>query len=437
MTSEFAAFYYTIPGESCAVLQILSFMMHDITDRINPEVNHKLYRKDRMFIYPSNWVHFRVKMKVREQQPFKFNNNRQKVKLSYYFGKYIRGPEQSCWGQYCHIQTKKAKPYFTSTAHGQVIYPHPVQPLHVTTETVSLPAGTNIDASAFRSFEVASFPYISAERSWVVSSIYHINCLKSFQKISNWSRLSSNLLKRICERDTHLKIHLKPTPGQYYVRPPYTVVSVRNRSTLWTLSIGCMQCGLLHNVTNIAKITHETDPKAEMCNSTKEKSRHFLVTSLFDDFFVYSCISLKTTIVFSGQHAVKNLFVGLQMFENTKMTFTPEKVFLDKGLENISIHYTWMSHKTTDHQEYNKKYRLLTYSQEHSWMMAAEECKLRGMTLPHWENERKTSEFVKFALDGHVLPTLALFVGLISKVEGYFWVYKNFKSYGKIQFMLI
>ena len=371
----------------------------------------------------ANWVHFRVKMKANKQQPFEFSHIHQQVELSYYHGKYIQGPEQSCSGHYCHLQGKKAKRYFTFAGHGLVIYPYPVQSLHVTTETVSLPAGTNIDASSFRSFDVASIPYISAERSWVVSSIYHINCSRSFQKICNWSRLSSNLLKRICESDTNLKIRLKPTPGQYYVRPPYTVVNVRNRSTLWTLSIVCMQCGLLHNVASIAKMIHETDPKAQMCNSTKEKSRHFLVTSLFDDFFVDSCVTLKTTIIFTTHHAAKNLSVGLQMFENTKMKFIPYNTFLNKslqqGIENMRIHYTWMSHKTADHQEYNKKYKLLIYSHQHSWIMAAEECKLRGMTLPHLGNERKTNEFVKFVLDGHILPTLALFAGLISKVNSF------------------
>ena len=158
-----------------------------------------------------------------------------------------------------------------------------------------------------------------------------------------------------------------------------------------------------------------------MCNSTKEKSRSFMVTTLFDGAFIRSCITLRTTIAFTRHYPATNIDVGLQMFENTKMKFIPYNTFLNKslqqGIEYMRIHYTWMSHKTADHQEYNKKYKLLIYSHHYSWIMAAEECKLRGMTLPHLENERKTNEFVKFALDAHVLPTLALYVGLITKVS--------------------
>ena len=92
--------------------------------------------------------------------------------------------------------------------------------------------------------------------------------------------------------------------------------------------------------------------------------------------------------------------------------------FLNVISNDTKLVYQWTHDQTSrGNNKYTNDFKqLLFYENKYSWAMAAAQCKEYGMILPHFQNEKSTREFVSFILNEYMLPTYALFIGLVKKV---------------------
>ena len=407
---------------TCINFQLIPNQLQRFTDRVDPLPNHKLHRTDHIYLYP--YIRDQIYLKLLETcNNMIFNNNVLKislfkVSLSYYHGIFLSAPKEICYGLKCYLQKSTVKSFHTSSYHLKVDYPsNAFQPLYINTEVVTHPTEQDMRFFSFEAHNSHFFSSLSESFSWLSSTIFHINCLKYVQDTIDWSGLSLNLMKQICENKNYQssenntwKSMKQSYGGSFYVM--HSPVNDTILSNLWTLKIS-FKDSMTGNISNYGILAFSSNPLQNICNQNLGEKHDATVK-----FFKITCSTLETTVNLNTKllNKQKEFEVGLQKFEDPKVKFYPDMKLI---FDEIKLLCIWNQEKImrVDDVYFKSKFKLLKFAgMKYSWMMAAEKCQEYGITLPHLQNKRKTREFILFILNEYALPIYALFVGLVTKV---------------------
>ena len=375
---------------------------------ITPTLDHQLFREDTAFLFPDpGYVLFPKFVLTR-------------IPFLRYYGRFIVPPKGTCIGCKYHLWNLKMLYHYTDRGYYVVMYPLASQPFYIRTKSVIHATGKKANWQLFSSFDVLEMfgNTIGILYSWLSSTMYHINCSKSTDETFDWFGLNLNVTNEICSPDKYLIL----SNGKitfYVLRIPMLSVEY---SFLKTLKLAIKDDeNMTELLSSYGHLKVVSNPRERMCSKMKRKKfKNFLALFMED---IRTCATLETTVTLVNKllNREKQFEIGLQIFEDARVTLMPTKKLLMIGsTSNLHIYPKWSYHKQRDEYKdnFDKRLRLLNFtSHEFSWTMAAVKCKELGMTLPHLKDEETTRQFVIHVLEKYVLPIYALFIGLIKKVN--------------------
>ena len=385
------------------------------TDRITALPNHRLYRKDTVFLYPTNWNLIQV---------YKHNNSIYfpadvNITLYYYQGGLFYSPVQTCTGNRCYLQKDKVKASCDANFNLKVTFPRPVQGIHVRVDGVAYPTGKEVDERLFSTFE--NVLDMDDSKSWLSSTVYYINCSMSMEEIMDWSQLPTQTILRACVR--YSRKYVIDLRRRMRLRPPNQMAASSGQTHLKTLQVSIHGLeNFTENIYEYGLLVFQSNPTYRMCTKMKLPEHHQRLLMLGA---IKTCASLRTTIPILPSHLTQkgSFRIGYQVFQETQIKFHQTKnLYSLIQSKNIRAHliYKWHSLETSSRswKHYDKNLKLLNFtSREHSWLSAAQMCHKYGMTLSHLMDEKSTNQLVLYLLEKYILPTYALFVGLVRKVS--------------------
>ena len=407
--------------------------MHDVLGHakfkgsIFPLRNHRLYREENVFLYPSfDYIKLTRLSKgiINLILPNRYNN----LKMSYYHGKLLSKLTVHCVRcdkQRSEIEVKRNKYY-----NMEINFPTVSEAMLVTSKAIEYAQGLIFRYNVSASFDFHPEPYGRSvnpykedriwidSKSWVSSTIYHINCSKSVVENSNWSNLATSTISNICELKTKDNFS---SGSRNYLEPPKGLVRF-----LWShFSVPSVRTLLLHieksnpfKGDQFGHIVFQTniDRLCDHRSIEEAKSRH--QHSPHEGFNVSCAVLRSETVLHVKTEKGVNVFqLWYKFFEDSSLFFRP-KLFMNNGTrtneEFIKLKYKWFRNNKIDNwQENNRIYDPHT---KFSWKMAAERCQQDNKILPYFQNRKSALEFAMRILNYVDYPTFATFAGLISKV---------------------
>ena len=441
---------YNVTPNSCTVLQILHHVpaYGRITSRIKIHNHHKLYREDTVFLYPSPM--YRTYLKLQQKFPnVTLTDTYDHVLLSYYHGTLLSMRQRFCGNDI--IQTMSMYPQHTKEYHLVVEYPRAIVPIFVKTRAVEFAYGSDVNVRTFATFNfeagltVPRKSWVLGSQSWVSSTIYHINCELNFSHdTSHWAWNKEKQITEACKTQGSQFYTNTGIPKNVFVlKPPSKTTMDDGTSKVWTLFTSFQNISSFFNnesIQEFGEIELKTHPTQQFCNKTKV-DLIYVMYRLFKNEEVArkpsdTCVYFKST---TSLHWIllkqnKTLVLGYRIFQDTSLKFQIKpslKQLISDMSPSTFISYNWKPNKYSwrIHHTLTKTIKIHNFSKEYSWSMAAYKCKRQGMLLPHMKNEKSTLELVLFLLDNYVLPTYALFVGLLMKVGWclFGWKYTEIK----------
>ncbi len=207
---------YDTKPNSCIVLQILhSVWFGQFTSKIYALPNHRIYRKDKVFLYPT--IEHVTRLKIMENGQAKsfenFSSYNDTVRLSYYYGRFLDNTSEvcagemtksispNCKGKLCQELMRNITVVFSLDCKIQILLSEATQPYYFAADLIELPMD-HLDANVFSTFDLRSFSetyaWTRGSASWLTSTIYHINCSQSTWAIAAWSQLSHTVIDETC-----------------------------------------------------------------------------------------------------------------------------------------------------------------------------------------------------------------------------------------------
>ena len=382
--------------------------MSIFTDMVIPSHGHRLYREDTAFLFPIPAYELFPK--------FVFT----KVPFLRYYRRFIAPPKGTCVGCRCHLLNLNILYYYTDTGHCNVRYLLAREPIYMKTRSVVNATGKKANWQLFPSFDLTEMSHntIGMSYSWLSSTIYHINCSKSRDESFDKFGLNLNVTNEICTIDKPL-ILSNGAITFYVLKIPMLLDEYSHLKTL-KLTIRDHK-NATEFLSMYGNFTVVSNPRERMCSKMEQKKfKNFLLIFMED---IITCASLETTVELVGKLLNREMQfeIGLQVFEDARVTLRPTEELLRIGTtNNVHLYSKWYYHKQSDYykEDFDKRLKLLNFtSHEFSWIMAAEKCKEHGMTLPHLKDEETTQEFVIHVLEKYILPIYVLFIGLMKKVR--------------------
>ncbi len=371
------------------------------------------------------------------------------VLLSYYHGTLLSMRQRFCGNDI--IQTMSMYPQHTKEYHLVVEYPRAIVPIFVKTRAVEFAYGSDVNVRTFATFNFEAGPtvprisWVLGSQSWVSSTIYHVNCELNFSHdTSHWAWNKEKHITEACKTEGSQFYTNTGIPENVFVlKPPSKTTMDDGTSKVWTLFISFKNISSLldnESTQEFGVIKLKTHPTKQFCNKTKVNPI-YIMYRLFKDEKVArkpndTCAYFKST---TSLHWIllkqkKTLVLGYRIFQDTslKLQVSPLlKQLISDKLPSTFISYNWKPNKYSlrIYHTLLTTTKILNFSKEYSWSMAAYKCKRQGMLLPHMKDEKSTLELALFLLDNYVLPTYALFVGLLKKVGWYLfgWKYTEIK----------
>ncbi len=442
-----------MPPNSCVTLQFFHIIpgFGKITSRIETIHNYKLFREDLVFLYPSPMYrsYLRLQQKFNGSLNVTLANTYDHLKLSYYQGQLLSISQTH--GTKNSIQTDfSVSPKWTNKYHILVEYPRAITPISVNTRAVEFAYGLDVNIRAFATFDFKSGPHIgrptwvSGSQSWVSSTIYHINChldIKITENSSAWSEISEEQINELCSFNGVTPKAEVEVPKEYLVlKPPIEFKTINQTSSLWTLSITFKNHRSQEGSTPVfGCLEFTTSPASRFCNKTLAdkitacsiykgapmlppfclQHKHIILDE--------TCVYLTTTTVLDLKLLNRSIAfqLGYQVFQETSL-----KLFTNSSLKQLTpgrsshefLSYFWKRNKYNlkTRLRFHKNIKMLNFSRNvFSWSLAIQQCNKHGMTLPQLKDEKTTMELVFYLLDNNILPTYALYVGLMKKVRKY------------------
>ena len=373
-----------------------------------PSLNHQLYREDTAFLFPIPAYELFTKF-VLTRVPF----------LRYY-GRLIASPKGTCVGCRCHLLNLNILYYYTDMDHCNVRYLLSREAFYMKTRSVVHATGKKANWQLFPSFDLTEMFHntIGMSYPWFSSIMYHINCSKGRDESFDKFGLNLNVTNEICIFNKHL-ILSNGAITFYVLRVPMLLVEY---SLLKTLKLTIKDHkNATKFLSRYGNLTAVSNPRERMCSKMEQKKfKNFLLIFIED---IITCASLETTVELVDKLLNREMQfeIGLQVFEDARVTLRPAEELLRIGTtNNVHLYSKWYYHKQSDYykEDFDKRLKLLNFtSHEFSWIMAAEKCKEHGMTLPHLKGEETTQEFVIHLLEKYILPIYVPFIGLMKKVR--------------------
>ena len=274
-------------------------------------------------------------------------------------------------------------------------------------------------------------PWVDSQ-SWLSSTVYHINCSKTPKEISHWTRLSNDVIKKVCRPEKEEK-SAEVGAEATILEPPIRSISIssfytHDPSVLWTLTLS-LETDDVPEIFPLGRLLFSTTP-IQMCDKDKidqiDSSPDYLSKQprRLHSNWSTTCAILKTETILTttSSHGINIFEIGYRIFENTNVLFEPSLNlinFLNNNKKSISLKYKWKFHQMRKKKGlyYRKKIKSLHFAtQEFSWEMAAAKCREYQMTLPSLQNEDSTQELMLHIQNDYMTPIYAIFVGLVTKV---------------------
>ncbi len=436
---------------SCVTLQFLHNIpgFGKITSRIEKISNYKLFREDFVFLYPSPMyrTYLKLQQKFNGSLNVTLSNTYDHLKLSYYQGQLL-SISQAHGTKNSNQWPFQLSPIRTNKYHILVVYPRAIAPMSVNTRAVEFAYGLDVNIRAFATFDFESGPdisrptWVSASQSWVSSTIYHINChfdIKIAESTSAWSGISVEQINELCNLTGSIPKAEVEVPVEYLVlKPPIASKTINQTSSLWTLSITFKNHRSQEGSTPVfGHLEFTTSPTSRFCNKTfadmitefcilKEAPQQSPICPQHKHIILNeTCVYLTTTTELDLKLLNRSMAfqLGYQVFQETSL-----KLFTDSSLKQLRpgrssnefLSYFWKRNKYNlkTRLKFHKNIKMLNFSRNvFSWSLAIQQCNKYGMTLPQLKDEKTTMELVFYLLDNNILPTYALYVGLMKKVR--------------------
>ena len=421
-----ATFDFNILPNTCIVINLLHCCQSSFSDKVKQLYNHKLYRIDDVYLYPSVndkiYLKFQQFQQKQKRNPFQFHEY--SLKLMYYHGQFLNGPKHICHGYKCHGHNSKPTVYRTNGYHLEVNYPrYVIYPVHLRTEAIAYPS--EFKWNTIMSYRLKSMVYFSlkySSYSWFSSTIYHINCARPSNETCHWTGFGINLTKKVCldeqmkgsENKIWKSVVLRNNITKYILQPP---INKNKHSKFWKLEVLFNNVSQRNHSNDFGDLIFSSDP-IKLCNQTKIE----MYKKFFHEFYqMPPCATLETTVNVNAKLLTerKAFEVGLQTFENAEILYYPD-ASINLISNETKLFYNWISYENVKYNNYKFKnrYKLLNFAKwKYSWIMAKAKCQEYGMTLLHLQNERRTRELVSYIFDAYALPSHVMFIGLIRKVS--------------------
>ncbi len=431
---------YNVPPNSCTVVQMLHTVPGHgrITSRINILSHHKLYREDTVFLYPSPMyrTYLKLQQKFTEFPNVTLSDTYDHVLLSYYHGTLLS--MRQTFGGNGTNQNMSIYLQCTNEYHLVVEFPRAIVPIFVETRAVEFAYGSDVNVRMFATLNFEAGPmaprasWVLGSQSWVSSTIYHINCQFNITyNTSHWAWKKEKQIIEACKvQGTKFYTNPRTAGYSFMLKPPSETSRDDGTSVVWTLLLSLQNISLLvedESTPVVGEIHFKTYPTKQFCNKTKvDPIYRWNILFKFDQVPIKPnktcvCFQSTTSIHRTLLKKDKTLALGYRIFQYTSLKFLMKPSFKletsDKA-PSAFISYNWKANKysLSIHHTLIKTIKILNFTTEYSWSMAAYKCKRQGMLLPHMKDEKSTLELALFLLDNYVLQTYALFVGLLKKV---------------------
>ena len=294
--------------------------------------------------------------------------------IYYYQGGLFSLPAQICTGNMCYLQKDKVKASCDDNFNVKITFPRPVQGIHVQIDGVSYPTGKDVDERLFSTF--TNLNDMDDSKSWLSSTIYHINCSMSVEEITHWTRLPAQTILRVCVR--YSRKHVVDLRRSMKLRPPNQMATSSRQTHLRMLEVS------IHGLENFTEYIHEcgilvfqSNPTHRMCTKMKQQKYQRTLTMWSA---IKTCATLRTTVPILASHLTQNggFRMGYQVFQGTQIKFHQTvKLYSLIQRNNLTAHlfYKWRSleYSKSNWNHYDKTLRVLNFtSEEHSWLSAAQ-----------------------------------------------------------------
>ena len=435
-----------MPPNGCMVVQFLHgvWSYHRFTSRTIALMGFRLYRQDKVFLYPSTADRMYAKLVdiSKRTRNAKLYNAYDHLIISYYHGRLVSNLTPHC--VHCEQQKREVKAKRQKNYHLRIDFPRTSQSMYVVSEGVEYPQGFNIRKDFFSTFTfdprpvgpmddpfIEERPWIDS-KSWLSSTVYHINCSKHPKEISHWTRLNNDIIQKVCRPEKEEKSAVVGAETTI-LEPPIRSISIsslytHDPSVLWTLTLTLKMDDVPEKIP-LGRVLFSTTP-IQMCDKDKidqiDSRPEYLSNQprRLHSNWSTTCAILKTeTILTTTSSQGSHIFeIGYRIFENTNVLFEPCLNlinFLYTNKKAISLKYKWKFHQMRKKKGlyYRSKIKSLHFAeQEFSWEMAAAKCREYHMTLPHLQNEDSTQELMLRIQNDYMTPIYAIFVGLVTKV---------------------
>ena len=197
-------------GNDCVVLQFL----HDVLRPSKFEgsiyllPNHRLYREDKVFLYPS--FEYIKLTKLFRGRNASILSRYDSLQMSYYHGNLLSDPTVHCVS--CDEQRREIKVKRNKYYNLEVKFPRVFEAMLVTSQAIEYAQGLFFLYNVTPSFDFDPEPSGQAgsihrddravwvdSKSWVSSTIYHINCSRSVAENSIRFNLAATMISNMCK----------------------------------------------------------------------------------------------------------------------------------------------------------------------------------------------------------------------------------------------
>lgn len=401
-SSRLPIFVDVLPNQ-CATFQTGSFpIAFCFINKVARQHSHKLYRKDTAISkdYYATFLH-NIKSDMIDKGI---------MLCPYYYGRYVISSVPACKTTTCshqngNISVIQARDYKLKICSSD-------RETLIETELIEYPSSTNYKFTNLK----GTLEHLDSTPQ-MTSTIYHINCLQSPEKIAMWSGFNLTLIGEICMNDNFKRNLSLYNISEYNLQPPYPD---NNYSELWKLEISFSGC--FGYMDNYGYLIFNSHPTKRLCNITQIKEFERTYHYHYKLQKQVQCYPFKTVAHLNSAllKDTKMFQLGFLKFDTPSITYYAN-MSLTHRINTCELHYKWIPSKKIEEKHFNKfqsTLKLLQYVDEkYSWEMAATKCKDFGMSLPHFYNERSTRQFVSFILNQFPLPTHSLFIGLIYKAS--------------------
>ena len=241
------------PNE-CAVIQFLHRVLRPAKFKGSVLIfpNHRLYREDKAFLYPS--LEYELNQLSKRSGNLILPNRYDKLKMSYYHGKLLSNLTVHC--ARCDTERDEIQVNRNKYYNLEINFPRVSEAMLVTSKAIEYAQGEYFLYNVTPSFDFdpehygkSGNPYIDRiwfdSKSWVSSTIYHINCSKSLVDNSNWSNLPTSTISRICKLD--IRGHfVSSNKNINYLEPPIGLKDDywgHRYPSVWTLKLSIEKSG--------------------------------------------------------------------------------------------------------------------------------------------------------------------------------------------------